>query len=184
MKHYEYEINLHFDGELDNEQEIELYNHLSVCRECRENFNAYNRLRRETKTVYNKKITGILFQPDSETEELNKIISTKKIENLSKYYRAGFYTSAAAAVILLFLLIAVKPKETILTRNEVRIDTVFVNKDIPVAQNQVTNAHSVTPGKRKVHVESSQKEYLRYVMSIPTITFTDAGKNSKEGRNL
>jgi hypothetical protein len=157
MKHYDYEINLFVDGELAETEKQELFAHLAECNECRNAISELLLLKEKSRLHIAESINGIKKAP-------------KKI---NAFYKIGFYSSAAAAIILLILLAAGKPKETFVTKNEVRIDTVFVNKEIQIAQNKITEARSVTPGKRIVPVETSQKEYLRYVMSLRTIDFSN-----------
>lgn len=182
MRHYEFEINLQIDGELGNEEQIELYNHLSICQECRDNFNKYNQLRRETKPIYNKNIANVLLNLNE--DELIGTRDAGKVDSSKKFYKIGFYISAAAAIILLFFLTSSKSKETFVTKNEVRIDTIFVKKEIPITQNKTVRAYSITPGKRSVFVESSQKAYLQYVMSLRSITFDDGNEKNNNRSNL
>ncbi len=113
MKHYEYEINLFVDGELEKEKQSELFEHLSDCNDCQTLF---------TDTLTLKEKTRLFC-----VENLNQI--KNKPKPASKFYKIAFYASSAAAVLLLFLLITAKPKETYITKNEVRVDTVFVEKE-------------------------------------------------------
>jgi hypothetical protein len=158
MKHYDYEINLFADCELEEEKREELFSHLVGCKEC-QNLLADLLLMKEKSRTYC-------------ADNITKLQSAPK--RTSKFYKIGFYSSAAAAVILLFLLTTAKPKETYITKNEVRIDTVFVQKEIPIAQLQKANSNSFTPGKKELKVESSQKSYLLYVNSLHSIKITDA----------
>lgn len=168
MKHFDFEINLFVDGELGEADKKEMFTHLSECEECRNTLSDFLLLKEKSRMHI--------------TENIKEIQNSPKKNKL--FYKIGFYTSAAAAIVLLFLFATSKPKETFVTKNEVRIDTIFVKKEIPIAQNKIAPAHSITPGKRRMPEESSQKEYLRYVMSLPTLTFTSVGENSKEGRSL
>ena len=166
MKHFDYEINLFVDGELNEIDKKEMFIHLSVCEECRNTLSDFLILKEKSRMHI--------------AENIKEIKNTPKRNNL--FYKIGFYTSTAAAIVLLFLLTSSKPKETFVTKNEVRIDTIFVNKGATIAQNKTAPAHSVTPGKRKVPAESSQKEYLRYVMNLRTEKITETDKiNSENG---
>lgn len=158
MKHYDYEINLFIDGELVETEKQEMFIHLASCEKCRNTFEDFIRLKEST-----RKIIG---------EDISEIKNKPKRTNL--FYRIGFYASTAAAIIFLFIITTSKPKETFVTKNEVRVDTVFVKPRIPEVNNQITMTHSATPGKRSVSVESSQKEYLRYVASLRTEKLTEA----------
>ena len=154
MKHYEYEINLFVDGELEKEKQSELFEHLAACNECQSLFTDTFTLKEKTR----------LFC----IENLNQI--KNKPKPVSKFYKIAFYVSSAAAVLLLFLLITAKPKETFITKNEVRVDTVFVEKERTIAL--ANNKSFSTPGKEKLF--NSQERYLQYVNSLRTIKFTDA----------
>lgn len=150
MKHFEYEINLFTDGELAKQDQKELFVHLVVCGECQKTLSAYLLLKEKSRDFCSQNISLLKNKP--------------AWQNI--FYKVGFYTSAAAAVILLFILFTNKPAPTYITKNEVRVDTVFV-------QNQTVSNNSLTPGKKEL-VSTSQKEYLRYVMSLRTEVFTKA----------
>lgn len=156
MKHYEYEINLFVDGELEKEKQSELFEHLAACKDCQTLF---------TDTLTLKEKTRLFC-----VENLNQI--KNKPKPASKFYKIAFYTSSAAAVLLLFLLITAKPKETFITKNEIIVDTVFVEKEIPIAQNQLSKSSSLPPGKLEQLI--SQQMYLRYVQNLHTEKITDA----------
>ena len=158
MKHFDYEINLFVDGELGEADKKEMFIHLSECEQCRNALSDFLLLKEKSRMHI--------------ADNIKEIKNTPKKNNL--FYKIGFYTSAAAAIVLLFLLTSSKPKETFVTKNEVRIDTIFVKKEIPIAQNKTAQAHSATPGKRRVPAESSQKEYLRYVSGLRSERMTDA----------
>jgi len=158
MKHFDYEINLFVDGELGGADKNKMFIHLSECEECR-NILSDMLLLKEKSRIHI-------------TKNINEIKNSPKKNNL--FYKIGFYTSAAAAIVLLFLFATSKPKETFVTKNEVRFDTIFVKKEILIAQNKITPAYFITPGKRRMPEESSQKEYLRYVMSLPAEKITNA----------
>ena len=158
MKHYEYEINLFADGELPREDQKELFVHLAECDECRKILADYLLMKERSREFCSKNISLIMNKPSKQN-----II-----------YKVGFYTSAAAAVILLVIMLTNKPAQTYNSKNEVRVDTVFVQKEIPIAQNQLTSNNSLTPGKKELIEESSQKAYLHYLMSLRTVKITDA----------
>lgn len=131
MKHYEYEINLFVDGELEKEKDSELFEHLANCEDCQSLF---------TDTLILKEKTRLFC-----VENLNQI--KNKPKPVSKFYKIAFYASSAAAVLLLFLLITAKPKETFITKNEVRVDTVFVEKEKPL----------LNEGNKKLFANTKQK---------------------------
>lgn len=151
MKHYEYEINLFVDGELEKEKQSELFEHLADCQDCQSLF-------ADTLTLKDK--TRLFC-----VENLNQLKNKPKPVN--KFYKIAFYASSAAAVLLLFLLITEKPKETLNTKNEVRVDTVFVQKEIPILETKYipSNPNNET----KMVFNSSDKSYIAYIMDLPTI---------------
>ncbi|MCX6174345.1 MAG: zf-HC2 domain-containing protein [Ignavibacteriales bacterium] len=157
MKHYDYEINLFIDGELEEENREELFLHLAECNECRNTFADLLLLKEKSKAHCSESINQLKQKP-----------SVAK-----SFYKFGFYAASAAAVFLLFFLVLQNPKDTFITKNQARVDTVFVQKEIPTAQNQITNTNSLTPGKKE-YIQTSQQEYLHYVMSLRTEKFTEA----------
>lgn len=160
MRHYEFEINLFVDGELAGESRKELFEHLSECSECQNTFSQFLQIKEKSRTFCSDNLNQIKNKPKQST----------------KLYKIGFYTSAATAVFLLFFLVSQKPKETLITKNQVRVDTVFVQKENSNTQFQKTNANSITPGMKELPKESSQKAYLHYVMNLRTEKFTEADK--------
>ncbi len=157
MNHYEYEINLFADGELPQHEQKELFFHLAECGECQKTLSDYLLLKEKSRDFCSQNISLLKNKPSK--------------QNL--FYKVGFYSSAAAAVILLFILFTNKQTPTYFTKNEARVDTVFVQKEVPSPQNQTVKISSLTPGKKEF-VFTSQKEYLRYVMSLRTEVFTKA----------
>ena len=157
MQHYEYEINLYLDKELQAEKEPEMFQHLSVCDDCRKTFYNYKLVKEKSNQHFKNKYENI---PSENSREFNP-------------YKVISYISAAAAVILLFILFTNKPVPTYITKSKVRVDTVFVQKELPFTQNQIAQNNSLTPGTKEL-VQTSQQEYLRYVMSLRTEVFTNA----------
>ena len=172
MKHYEYEINLLFDGELNKKEQVELYHHLSICDKCQEDFNKYNMLKAQTKSVYEKKLYEMFLPQENVSTDSTDIKRNNRIKYSNTFYRIGFYTSAAAAIVLMILLTTSSPKRVFITKNDSRVDTVFIQQEKNTPK--ITAAHSKAPGKRDVPVKSSQNEYLRYVMNLPVEKITDA----------
>ncbi|OGU64220.1 MAG: hypothetical protein A2499_02105 [Stygiobacter sp. RIFOXYC12_FULL_38_8] len=154
MKHYEYEINLFVDGELEKEKQSELFEHLANCNDCQSLF---------TDTLILKEKTRLFC-----VENLNQIKNKPKPVN--KFYKIAFYASSAAAVLLLFLLITAKPKETFITKNEVRVDTVFVEKAV---NNEIKNVSTL--GKKLKTINSNQFSLVNEMkeMKSAKITFSD-----------
>ena len=156
MKHYKDEINLFIDCELDADKREELFSHLSECNECRDLMADLLLLKDKSQKYCSDNISNLKTKPKS----------------VNKYYMIGFYISSAAAVLLIFLLTTSKPKEVYITKNEVRVDTVFVQKDVPITT--VNNLNSFIPGKKEGNDVSSQQRYIDYVKSMRTVIITDA----------
>src|ERR1035437_2790820 len=106
MKHFDFEINLFVDGELGEKDKKEMFIHLSECEDCRNMLSDLLLLKEKSRIHI--------------TKNINEIRNLPKKNNL--FYKIGFYTSTAAAIVLLFLFATSKPKGTFVTKNEVRID--------------------------------------------------------------
>lgn len=159
MKHFSEEINLFVDGELHREKQSEMFAHTAECGECRKLFSDLITLKEKSRIFC--------------AENLEEIKNKPKVQTIGKFYRAAFYASSAAAILLLFLLATAKPKEVLVTKNEVRVDTIFVEKSI--VQNQPTVAN-ISNAAKKVNKSKPQKSpYLAYLLSIKTeqVTFAD-----------
>jgi len=158
MKHYEYEINLFADGELPAQEQKELFVHLSECGECRKNLSDYYQLKERSR--------------DFCAQNISQLKNARSKSNI--FYKTGFYISAAAAVILLFLLFTDKPAPTYITKNEVRVDTVFVQKEVPTNQIQTVRNNSLTPGKKGLNPKTKRQPYLEYLLTLRTENVTEA----------
>jgi negative regulator of sigma E activity len=173
MKHYEYEISLYADGELSDDESREMFAHLAECSECRNLYSEFSLLEKKVKENYSKSIMEtiadrkmpalssiILRQPKLKVNESNESKTLKNIpirKNVNTFYKTAFYTTAAAAVILLFVLISTKKPVQFIKNNDIRIDTVLVPKE-----------KTIVKYVRLVrHPENSNKDYLEYVNSIP-----------------
>lgn len=157
MKHYEYEINLFWDNELSSEEEAELYLHLSICDDCRKDFQKYRQLKE--KSINHFKKYGAQRANQTKTFNPFPVIS---------------YISSAAAILLLYLLVTNSSKETFITKNEIRTDTVYVIKKIPLKEIllvQPVKNKSITPNRY------TEESYIKYVLDLPTIKIT----NDSEG---
>ncbi len=165
MKHYEYEINLLFDGELTNEEQTGLFNHLASCQICKDNFANYNRLKGEMNSIHKKNIADILIEKGNAADDVanrQTTIGKKKIT----LYKIGFYASTAAALLLLFLQLSTKQPTTNYS-TITKIDTVFVNKKVPVFVTMYITKQM--DKKEKVASKLNDKSYIDYIMELPTI---------------
>ena len=145
MKHYELEINLLLDGELLEDEKEELFNHLAECPECRKAFSEYAELK------------------DKSNGYCTRLLAAGKTKNFSrhkqpapKFYKRAFYLSSAAALLFIFLQFNQKPSIQYITKNEVRVDTVFVPKEKTV----------IKQAKGNIPSESNQKNISQYLASI------------------
>ena len=158
MKHYEYEINQFVDGELPQQEHKGLFDHLAGCDECQKTLSDYYLLKERSR--------------EYSTRNLSQIKNTPSKNNM--FYKIGFYTNAAAAVMLMFILFTNKPATLFVTKNEVRVDTVFVQKEVPLPQNQSVNNNSLTPGKKELIQKRKRPPYLEYLLSLRTEKVTQA----------
>lgn len=158
MKHYEYEINLFADGELSAQDQKELFSHLADCGECRKTFSDYLLLKEKSRDFCSQNLSQMKNKPS----------------RLNIFYKVGFYSSAVAAAILLFVLFTNKSAPTYITKNEVRVDTVFVQQDVPYTQNQNVKNSSLTPGKKELNQKRKRQPYLEYLLSLRTEKVTQA----------
>lgn len=167
MKHFNEEINLFVDGELGHEKQSEMFAHVAECSECRKLFSDLIILKEKSRIFC--------------AENLDEIKNKPKAQTVGKFYRAAFYASSAAAILLLFLLATAKPKEVLVTKNEVRVDTVFVEKEVSV-QKKPKRHITIVATKRK---DNSQIKYLDYINSLKTekVVFNNTF-DSKEGFEL
>ncbi|MFA7419814.1 MAG: zf-HC2 domain-containing protein [Melioribacteraceae bacterium] len=167
MKHFNEEINLFVDGELESEKQSEMFAHTAECTECRKLFSDLIILKEKSRIFC--------------AENLDEIKNKPKAQTIGKFYRAAFYTSSAAAILLLFLLATAKPKEVLVTKNEVRVDTVFVEKEVSVQKTPKRHI-TIVATKRK---DNSQIKYLDYINSLKTekVVFNNTF-DSKEGFEL
>lgn len=161
MKHFNEEINLFVDGELESEKQSEMFAHVAECSECRKLFSDLIVLKEKSRIFCG--------------ENLEEIKNKPKAQTIGKFYRAAFYASSAAAILLLFLLATAKPKEVFVTKNEVRVDTVFVEKEKAVNTNQNIAVDTKTPGKKVVTAKNKKREaYLEFLFSLRSEKLSEA----------
>lgn len=162
MKHYELEINDFLDGELETDEQRELFAHLSECELCCGNFNKYLLLKQESAKQIGKDIHSIIGEVKTTVSlpaaDIKQITPVKN----NIFYKTAFYTSAAAALILFFLLINHKPEINYLTRETSRVDTVFVPME-KVVYKTIQQTKTI----KEISPEANQKTYVKYLAGIP-----------------
>ena len=182
MKHFEFEMSLYIDGELPEENEKELFIHLSNCSQCREQFLKFHKIRENVKNFFVKRLepesaanVAVLQNERENSSGMNisnepsvkKNIRPDQISNdikvRNKFYKYAFYISSSAALLLLFLSFISKPKIQYLTKNEVRVDTVFVQKEKPALKfvKQEKTTKGINPGE-------NNSTYLKYLATLPS----------------
>jgi hypothetical protein len=170
MKHYEYEISLYTDGELNDDESREMFAHLAGCTECRNLYAEFVLLEKETKECYGKNISETIAKRQLPEAILNRADASEAIKqsrfhkNTGIFYKTAFYTTAAAAVILCFLLINAKTNMQYIRNTAVKVDTVFVPKEKKV----------IKYIKLVQYPEKSNRDYLEYVNTIPTASANSA----------
>ncbi len=90
MKHYDYQINLFVDGELEENEREEMFTHLAGCKQCQALLSDMMILKEKSKVFCNEHLSEIKNKP----------------MKVGKLYRIGFYASTAAAIILIFILVS------------------------------------------------------------------------------
>ena len=98
MKHFDLEIYLFLDNEIEQTERTELYKHLSECTQCSELFTDALANKEKVRAYYSS------LQPD----DLNSALNNASQDKLPANFRllSGFKYSAAAIFILLFAVIA------------------------------------------------------------------------------
>lgn len=171
MKHYEYEISLYTDGELSDDESREMFAHLAKCSECRNLYSEFSLLEKKVKDNYSKNIMETIADrklpalPEAILKRANVSGASKQIhfnKNLGIFYKTAFYTTAAAAVIMLFVLISTKKPVQYIKNNDVRIDTVLVPKEKIIVKYVKLSKYTVV----------SNKNYLEFVNSIRNVPMT------------
>jgi hypothetical protein len=155
MKHYEFEISQFVDGELTGEERNELFLHLSGCGECQKVFSEYLILKEKSKDFCAGKIS----------EEINKKAFTLKQpvpERKRLFYRTAFYIRSAAAILLLFFTITLKPRTEVVTKTVTKIDTLMVPKE------KVVYKFKTVQAKTFRNPESDERGYIKYVQNMRT----------------
>ncbi len=158
MKHFNEEINLFVDGELDREKQSEMFAHTAECGECRKLFSDLITLKEKSRIFC--------------AENLDEIKNKPKVQTVGKFYKAAFYASSAAAILLLFLLATAKPKEVLVTKNEVRVDTLFVEKEKTILNEVNKKLFVTTKPMRKRSNEFALVNEMKK-MKTTKITFSD-----------
>ncbi|HEX2983434.1 MAG TPA: zf-HC2 domain-containing protein [Ignavibacteriales bacterium] len=159
MKHYEYEINLFIDNELDESSQKDLFLHLSQCEECRRDFAKYLIIKEKSRKVIAKDMLSMkTFFLKKKDQPANNI-----------YNRAAVFVMAAAAVILLFLQVQKAPEAPLIVE-KFKTDTVFIHT---VATNKSDQGPVDLP-KAESSVKSSPRNDMRYIMSLREIKLTVA----------
>jgi hypothetical protein len=162
MKHYEIEISDLLNGELDNSIHDELFEHLNQCNDCRNCLIQFMSIQQKSATIISKDVNAYLKNYD---HSLNTILGSFKIQRGIKngYYKAAFYISAAASVILFLLMINKKPEISYLTREINRVDTVY----IPSSRTAYKSEQSIKKSNQS-NPEINQRNYLKIISKIPS----------------
>ncbi len=103
MKHYDYEISLFVDGELQDSEQDKLFEHLAECPECRETLVELMNLKDKSKKYFAEQL------PERDISAIPLFKQTKT--NKRNYYREAFYFAAAACLLLGVLFLLNKTKE-------------------------------------------------------------------------
>ena len=190
MKHYEYEINLFADGELPDEESREMFIHLAECSECRNLYSEFILLEKRIKEYHANKVNETISGANTtvrrgDKESRNAHLTDNAVGTSSSqfiksagrsglFYKTAFYISSVAAMLLFFIAINKNQKTTIYTKNEVRVDTIFVAKEKTIVRYIKQAGNSLTPGKKELLEKEANRDYLQYVMNLRSEKVTDA----------
>lgn len=155
MKHCEFEISQFVDGELTGEGKNELFRHLSECSECQKVFSEYLELKEKSKDFCAGKISKEISK---KAFTLNPTVPERK----RLFYRTAFYISSAAALLLLFFTVTLKPRPEVITKTVNNIDTVFVLKE-KIIYKAALQAYRKSVDNR----ENDKKAYVEYLLTLP-----------------
>jgi Predicted transmembrane transcriptional regulator (anti-sigma factor) len=157
MKHYEFEISLLIDGELDNSGRNELFAHLAKCDECRETFTEYLQLKDKSKEFCVKEMS----------KPKNKLHG-------NNFYKISFYASAAAAVILIIMLVNIKPPAKYITKTVIKHDTLLIADKSTAMEKKLPAKTSLTAKSKINQAKKKDEKLIQYVLNIPSEKITNA----------
>jgi len=158
MEHYKFEISQFCDGELEEKETSQLFGHLAGCPECRKVFNEYLFIKEKAKDFCAGKISDSIKNtiPGKDVPADGRH-NLKEGKRKGLFYKTGFYISAAAAIILLFINLNTKKETVFMTKNEIKKDTVFIPKEKKIIKYVKVNQSP----------EMNNRKYLEYVNTIP-----------------
>lgn len=165
MNDIEYLISRFIDNELDEEGQKKLFRFLMNDSSARISFREYIENEKSLYANFSRN-SDLLFLSQLELSEKSKAksekgpnpINNKNIRHRGNiFYKAAFYTSAAAALILIFFLAEKKLQLQYVDREVSRVDTVYVPKERIIIKQIKVNQYP----------EKNNKNYLEYVNSIP-----------------
>jgi hypothetical protein len=190
MKHYEYEINLFVDGELSPGGKTELFNHLAYCEMCRNDLEEYYKVKNKARKFCDDKISSLM--PHNSIDVFKESVPSKKSSILSankeitspknNFYKYSFYTAAATVAVLSFLLVSIKPQIKQLTKNEVRVDTIFVRQEKSVIKFVYKKTEQPNSDATNINMMKRNKELYGFISNMRTDTLTSRdliGKNKE-----
>ncbi|MCX6151160.1 MAG: hypothetical protein NTX22_11590 [Ignavibacteriales bacterium] len=169
MKHYEYEIILFLDSELEKENQKELFTHLTLCEECRTLLYEVMDLKNKSKKFYE----GII-------PELNEVLlptTTLQKRREKNIYRPLFYFATAACFLLGFLFLLNKTKENELQNKLTSLEkyNAIIENDFRKTSEQKLNAVTLkAPLDEKI--EYHQKNINNIVKKVPPKSKTTTAK--------
>jgi hypothetical protein len=168
MKHYDFEISLFVDGELAEEDKEKLFAHMAACKECRNTFEEYLRLKEKSKDFFIQKMDKL----------------KNKDAGKNKFYKISFYASAAAAVILIMLLAGGKERTAYIAKTEVKYDTVYVSEKSESAGQIKKLPAPQAVKKKETSKQDEDSKIIEYVMSLPSEKITEADLVKQENGSM
>ena len=118
MEDYEIKISQFVDGELPAKGQTELFTFLSNNENARKTLADYIELKKEAKSFYTELNTEF-----DNSEMINNVLANGNTEK--KRYKIGFYISAAAVILLAFLLFSNISKNNIDSQKYLKLQTKY-----------------------------------------------------------
>jgi len=191
MKHYDYEISLFIDGELPDEEQNKLFEHLAECYECRSALVEFQSTKIKSKSYYGAQLpeangTIIPMAPEVKTAKTN-------------IFKTAFYIAAAACMLigLLFLMnqmqqdklkykLANLETKYSLLENNFKQASIQKQDEVNVKEastEKVKNFHAkklpgkseiqnIKPNSVKMKTENRKSDYAQYFSSLKTERIT------------
>lgn len=166
MKHFDYEISLFIDGELPDEEQNKLFEHLAECTECRSTLVEFQSTKTKFKSYYGSQL------PEANGTIIPVTSEVKKIK--TNLYKTAFYVAAAACLLIGILFLLNRANEKELQNKFQKLESNYLslqqNYNIAVEQKDgqslntknssvVINNHTEPAQLKKRNINQPQREF-------------------------